>query len=147
MRLRGDGCRACAETTSGDCGGHGRITIPDVNPPTALTPEEQDTLKYHLLADPDSLLAIIRRLDAEIARLDALVRHAEADCVILRDRAVEASREGMEFLHQRDTLARALEAHQCARRGAVWCSAHQQYHSADIDAALAQVRGSGEEKR
>ena len=48
-------------------------------------------------------------LDKEIARLDALLRRAEADCVILRDRAVEASGEGREILRQRDALARALE--------------------------------------
>ena len=76
----------------------------------ALTPEEQKTheelegchgnfhIRYGHSLETCPLvqcraLAIIRRLDAEIARLAALLRHAERDCVILRDRAIEASNE------------------------------------------------------
>ena len=119
-------------------------------PPTALTPEEQETYrlaKNKAVTNVDyGVLAIIRRLDAEVARLDALVRHAEADCVILRDRAVEASREGMEFLRQRDALARAL-----AQADAAICDAQdfwtvdsarwRREHAAAITAARQRQEG------
>ena len=49
-------------------------------------------------------------LRAEVARLAVLLRHAEIDCVILRDRAVEASKEGIDILRQRNALAQQLKA-------------------------------------
>ena len=132
-------------------------------PPTALTPEEQATYQKFIadasarssVYERDNLRdvgAIIRRLDAEIARLDALVRHAEADCVILRDRAVEASGEGIEFLRQRDALARALEFAKDTIHvwhsikdpdDETWNLYQESPEMKQINAALARVRGSG----
>ena len=88
--------------------------------PTALTPGEQKVMERVAREGADAedcgiLVAIIRRLDAEIARLDALVRHAEADCVILRDRAVEASKEAREACRaeQRERDAKIIPTNWC----------------------------------
>ncbi len=127
MMLRDTGCRACMRTTSGDCGGHGRITIPDTYPPasapTSLTAQEQTFVttmevqyigpgaRIPLVADLllifEKASALIRRLDARVVALTTItpgdLNRLPCGCW---QRACSVAHEYM--LSQRDDLARAI---------------------------------------